>query len=95
MTNKKIKQVLKNIKKINNYLDSNEVSLLATGCLQDIEYSIRTGMYAYKDSINDELNEVAKNGISYLEKLYAMVALLEPELKKNFCQEDNCGELKE
>ena len=95
VTNKKIKQVLKNIKKINNYLDSNEVSLLATGCLQDIEYSIRTGMYAYKDSINDELNEVAKNGISYLEKLYAMVALLEPELKKNFCQEDNCGELKE
>lgn len=95
VTNKKIKQVLKNIKKINNYLDRNEVSLLATGCLQDIEYSIRTGMYAYKDSINDELNEVAKNGISYLEKLYAMVALLEPELKKNFCQEDNCGELKE
>ncbi len=80
----KAKKILKKIKKINNYLDTNEVALLATGCLQDIEYCIRTGMASYQDTIQEELHEVAQSGISYLHKLQGMVNLLKPVLEENF-----------
>lgn len=66
---KQLQNAFKKIKKINNFMEDDEVACMVTDSLKGIEYTLRPSIYKIEKNESDEIKEIAEQGKLILEAI--------------------------
>lgn len=66
---KQFQNIYKKVKKINTFMEDDEVASMVTDSLKGVEYTLRPSIYKTQENEADEMNEIAEQGKLMLEAI--------------------------